>query len=167
MKLPEIAILVSSASAAITGGNVILTYRTFRRVRPKVKVKIHRSIFDLRNDHEDYGAFQHILRFRNEGQSPVSVERIELLAYRSKSRFGEYRVVRYASFERGATQEPLVVPALDGTTYKFAVDVLKREGVFKHQRFRVVLTNGQTVLSKVVGRRWSMEIDEDDVDAIT
>jgi len=159
MKLPEIAILVSSVSAAITGGNVILTYRTFRRVRPKVKVRVWRTA------PPSCGAephWQYILRFLNKGLSPVHVERIELYAYKSSNRFSESEFLSGNRFERDTVREPLMVPALDGTTYRFTYDSLTQPGGGRYLRFRVLLTNGRTAITPVISLK---SMGHDKIDA--
>lgn len=161
MKLPEIAILVSSVSVAITGGNAILTYRTFRRVRPKIKVRLWRVGLWTYEAEDQASEFMFILRLLNSGTTPVSVERIELVSYASRLRCGDYRFIKGVRFIAGASDEPPVVPALDGTTYRFHLSVDERNLLAEHLRFQVLLSNGCTVTSRLLTtKRTQIDIGE-------
>jgi hypothetical protein len=159
LTLPETAILVSSISAAVTGGNVFLTYRTFRRVRPKIKAKIWREAAPPDGD----DGWQYILRFINKGLSPVAIERIDLVAHRTRFRWSDFGLIKGVRFERGTSQEPIVISALDGTTYRFTFDMDRHPGRYRSLRFRVLLTNGRTTSTRSVRykrEKWDAE-DED------
>lgn len=154
MDLPEIAIVVSSASALFTAVNVVVSYRTFKRVRPNVKVWLSRTGLSVTESGIDGGAYVFILRFLNNGTTPVSVERVEL--WTSRKRIRREHLVHGKRFERGVTNhEPPVVPALDGTVYRYHVprSALPEENV--PTRFRVLLSNGRVAYSPLVpGGLW-------------
>ena len=153
MKLPEVAILVSSISAAITGGNVILTYRTFRRVRPKIKVRLWRVGLWTYEAEDQKAELMFILRLLNSGTTPVSVERIELVSHESRLRYSDYRLIKGVRFAPGTPDEPPVIPALDGTTYRLHLSIDERHVLTEHLRFRVLLSNGRTATSHLLTRK--------------
>ncbi|MFF9142704.1 hypothetical protein ACF09G_34685 [Streptomyces albogriseolus] len=147
MELPEIAIWVSSGSAVFTATNAIVSYRTFKRVRPKVKVRLWRTGIATYEDESRRAQYQFILRFLNHGTTPVSVERIELHRFESWHPWARSRILKGKRFRE---DERLTIPALDGTTYSFYMPVGSKPEA-KYVRFRVLLSNGRTAIGPVLG----------------
>jgi hypothetical protein len=141
--LPVLAIVISTASALFTGINVVVSVKTYRRVRPKVRVHLFRSSVVRVNK-----SYHLKLRFVNGGSNPVSVERIELVSYDSRRRKGEPKLITGERFDKDLKPGP-VVPGLDGVTYSFYVPVsaMSRSRDRHHLRLRVLLSNGRTVRS--------------------
>lgn len=140
-------IAIGSAAAATV--NMTVAYRTFRRVRPKIKVRLWRTGLAAYEAGDNPAQHQFILRFLNNGTTPVSVERIELWTYLKRYRRGY--IVHGKRFERGfPNYEPPVVPALDGTTYRYNVPRSAKPDDDMRMRFRVLLSNGRVAVSPLV-----------------
>lgn len=140
---------IAIGGSAVASLNMIVSYRTFRRVRPKVKVRLWRTGLSVSESGIDGGRHVFILRFLNNGTTPVSVERIEL--WTSPKYHKRADLVHGKRFERGVTaHEPPVVPALDGTVYRYSVprSAMPVDGM--RTRFRVLLTNGRVAYSPPV-----------------
>lgn len=159
MDTAEIALVVSSASALFTASNMVVSYRTFRRVRPSVKVRLWRSGVQVHEHGSHPASYLFVLRLLNNGTTPVTVERIELCRYESRYGRRRFEMVKGSRFDPkgrwGVT--PPVLPALDGTIYRFAVS---QEAVSSrdHLRFRVLLSNGRTAASRLLPpKEWALE----------
>lgn len=162
MELPEIAIVVSSASAAITGVNALVSYRTFRRVRPKIQVRLWRTNTNALVSQSEKKEVNHtfVLRLINNGMTPVTLERVELCRYESRYSKRKFQLVKgsrgFDPQNRWGTVAP-VIPALDGTIYRFTVS---RRSATRgdHLRFRVLLSNGRTSTSRLIPTKdWSLD----------
>ncbi|GGV59444.1 hypothetical protein GCM10010277_63000 [Streptomyces longisporoflavus] len=142
-------IAIGAAGAATT--NVIFTGLTYRRVRPKVKVRLFRTGLRTGTDRgPDASEYQFVLRFTNDGTTPVSVERIELVSYPRWFRTKSFTHVKSKRFEASDPERPLV-PAVDGTTARFYLPMgrLTSEEL-KYLRFQVLLSNGDITISPKV-----------------
>ncbi|MFD7314932.1 hypothetical protein ACFV9Z_13410 [Streptomyces sp. NPDC059883] len=160
MELPEIAIVVSSASAAITGVNAFVSYRTFRRVRPKIQVRLWRTNVSVPEQEKKDATHVFVLRLINNGTTPVTLERVELCRYESGYNKRRFQMVKgsrgFDPNNRWGTVAP-VIPALDGTIYRFSV---ARNSITRgdHLRFRVLLSNGRTSTSRLLPTKdWSLD----------
>lgn len=157
MELPEIAIWVSSGSAVFTATNAIVSYRTFKRVRPKVKVALWRTGVVTYEDESRRAQYQFILRFLNNGATPVSVERIELHRFESWHPWAGSRILKGQLFQK---DERPTIPALDGTTCPFYMPVGSKPEA-KYVRFRVLLSNGRTAIGPLLGDKpWILDPPE-------
>ncbi|MFF7307604.1 hypothetical protein [Streptomyces sp. NPDC008137] len=140
--LPVVAIIISSVSALFTGINVVVGYRTYRRVHPKVKVRIfRRSVVTNRDGVKEY---QYVLRFRNMGANPVSIERIELVKHVRWHRKDTLPLLKGERFLPGEGER---VPPFDGITHGFSAPV-RTVPMSGRCRFRVLLSNGRTAMSR-------------------
>lgn len=153
-------IAIGAGSAAL--GNVIFTGLTYRRVHPKVKVSLFRTGTRTGTERNPEASdYQFILRFRNFGTTPVKVERIELVTHPRWYRTKNPELVKGQRFHAGH-DEPPVVPALDGVTHPFFLPMgrLSDPEECKHLRFRVLLSNGETVISpKLKEDEWLLPED--------
>ncbi|KUM79743.1 hypothetical protein [Streptomyces curacoi] len=153
-------IAIAAAGAAAT--NVIFTALTYRRVRPKVKVSLFRAGVRTGTERNPEASdYMFILRFRNAGTTPVKVERIELVAYPRWYKSKNPELVKGKRFHAGH-DEPPVVPALDGVTHPFYLPTgrLTDPEERKHLRFRVLLSNGESIVSpKLEDDEWLLPDD--------
>ncbi|MGW6738650.1 hypothetical protein [Streptomyces sp. NPDC055013] len=144
---------IALGSAGVATLNMFISYRTFRRARPKVKVALLRHIGKAGIEmYPEASEYQFILRFRNKGTTAVSVERIQLVHYPTKwFRSKVFWPLMAMRFEPPISSRPLI-PALDGMTFRFNVakEALSGISVRKHLRFRVLLSNGETVISRKI-----------------
>ncbi|MEU8579095.1 hypothetical protein [Streptomyces asoensis] len=142
---------IAIGSAGATALNMGVAYRTFRRARPKVKVKLSRTSLDANPEKgkKPYKVF--ILRFLNSGTTPASLERIELVAYKPPYRLDVPRVIHSVDFHPESRHESPLIPALSGIIYRFSM-VGTRYGKPDSEklRFRVVLSDGSTVVSRAL-----------------
>ncbi|MDF3145547.1 MULTISPECIES: hypothetical protein [unclassified Streptomyces] len=163
MGTAEVAMVVSSASALFTAANMVVSYRTFRRVRPSVKVRLWRTGVGLRERETKRRSYQFAVRLLNNGTTPVTVERIELCRYKSRYGRRRFELVKGSRFDTKGRwgDPPPVIPALDGTVQHFMVD----QGVLSngdHLRFRILLSNGRTAASPLLPpKQWAVESDTD------
>ncbi|MET8680916.1 hypothetical protein ABZW18_25880 [Streptomyces sp. NPDC004647] len=152
-------IAIGAASAAAT--NVVLTALTYRRVRPKVKVRLFRTGVRIGGREPEATEYQFTLRFSNSGTTPVKVERIELVTYPKWRRTKRFELVKGQRFDF-RDDEPPEVPALNGMTHRFRLPTerLTDSEQRKHLRFRVLLSNGETIVSsKLKADEWLL-LDE-------
>ncbi|MEV4789289.1 hypothetical protein AB0K53_28255 [Streptomyces tuirus] len=162
MSLAAIAIVVASVSALFTGANMLVSYRTFKRVRPNVKVRLWRTGAQVSEHEPDSAGYLFILRLLNNGATPVTVERIELCRYEASWSRRRFHLVKGTRFDANGKsgKEPPVVPALDGTTYRFSVRQRSLDPK-DHLRFRVLLSNGRTATSRLLPfNSWGFDSDE-------
>ncbi|MEU3137542.1 hypothetical protein ABZ691_32850 [Streptomyces sp. NPDC006854] len=140
-------IAIGAGTAALC--NVIFTGLTYRRVHPKVKVSLFRAGTRTGTEgNPEASDYMFILRFRNFGTTPVKVERIELVTYPKWYRTKHPELVKGKRFH-AKHEEPPVVPALDGLTHPFYLPTrrLTDKKQRTHLRFRVLLSNGESVVS--------------------
>ncbi|WP_141753574.1 hypothetical protein [Streptomyces agglomeratus] len=148
MKLPEIAIAVAIGSSLFTLGNMLVSVMTYRRVRPNVKVRLWRTgVATTTAGDTDGSEYQFILRFLNNGGTPVSVERIELMAYCRRFHPCEWELLKAKRFLASTPDRPLV-PAHNGTTHRFHLAHSSAVGTRHYLRFRV--TSGDAIRSRKV-----------------
>ncbi|MFE3248455.1 hypothetical protein [Streptomyces sp. NPDC059209] len=153
---------IALAAAGAAACNVLFTALTYRRVRPKVKVSLFRAGVrtgtELKPEASDY---QFVLRFTNCGTTPVKVERIALVTYPRWYKSKSPELVKGKRFQAGY-DEPPVVPALDGVTRPFFLSTgrLTDAKERKHLRFRVLLSNGESIVSpKLKDDEWLLPDD--------
>jgi hypothetical protein len=142
---------VAIGGAAVASLNMVVSYRTYRWVRPKVKIGLWRTGVSVPEQEDKDASHLFVLRLINNGTTPVTVERIELCRYESacgRRRFNMVKVTRFDPKNRWGTVPP-VLPALDGTIYRFTVP---QSSVTRgdHLRFRVLLSNDRTATSRLV-----------------
>ncbi|WP_328879110.1 hypothetical protein [Streptomyces sp. NBC_00299] len=131
---------IALASAGVATLNMLISYRTFRRVRPKVKVSVQGS--DVRGGEKGYNRL-YTLRLTNDGGTPVTVESVDLLTHSQSFTDVDSRKTD------GAKVRTIVVPAHDGVTHRVRFD-LPTSLAFNRDvpvRFRVLLSNGRAVVS--------------------
>ncbi|WP_158013112.1 hypothetical protein [Streptomyces sp. Root369] len=108
--------------------------------------------------YDDDSMYIIVLRFLNNGSTPVSVERVELSTF--KWRFGRKRPKEFHVAQVIRRNKP-VVPALDGTTFEFRVAGEIAPMGKRYTRFRVLLSNGRTALGPPIDPyRWII-LDDD------
>ncbi|MCX4834358.1 hypothetical protein OG746_37160 [Streptomyces sp. NBC_01016] len=141
-------IAIGAASAAAS--NVIFTALTYRRVRPKVGVSLFRAGVRTGTERNPEASdYLFILRFRNLGTTSVKVERIELVSYPRWHKSKKPKLIKGKRFYADH-DEPPVVPALDGITHPFYLPTgrLTDREERKHLRFHVLLSNGESIISR-------------------
>ena len=135
---------IALGSAGVTAFNVAISYRAFKRVRPKVRIFAHAEGVVGPTGRNVKGPARFSVRLLNDGTTTVSVERIELLVPLDATDGGGWQAVELREFERGKPgAELLDIPALGGTAYNFTVERSVIRGVYS-TRIRVLLSNGQT-----------------------
>ncbi|MEV5976241.1 hypothetical protein [Streptomyces sp. NPDC052114] len=136
---------IAMGAAGFAGINMIVSAKTYRRVRPKLKMKAERRSKHPvpQNDIEGSprSAYMFRLRLINEGTTPLGVERVELYTRDSRWPFKRLRLVK------GTRRlKPVTVDGLSGVIYPL---VLSSESLLHkgrgplYARTQATLTNGQ------------------------
>ncbi|MEH0445358.1 hypothetical protein QA811_17290 [Streptomyces sp. B21-102] len=144
---------IAIAGAVTAACNVYVSRRTFERVKPKVTVELWRSSAPPKRT-DDLAAERNVqlmLRFTNDGTTPASVERIDLRDY-GDGGWDLDGFVAGSRFEHRGPEDhkPFIVPALDGTTYRFKVPADRAPAPGTSLWFQVLLSNGTVLHSEEV-----------------
>ncbi|MFE0131216.1 hypothetical protein ACFWY6_06495 [Streptomyces sp. NPDC059037] len=144
---------IAMGAAGFAGLNMIVSAKTYLRVRPKLKVKTERRskhpVPQINIEGNPRSAYWFRLRLINDGTTPLGVERVELYTRDSRWPFKRLRLVKGTR-----TLKPVTVDGLSGVIYPV---VLTSKSLLcmgrgpLYARFYATLTNGQTVRGR---RMW-------------
>ncbi|MGM9380550.1 hypothetical protein [Streptomyces antibioticus] len=90
MSLPVIAIIISCASALFTASNMLVSFATYRRGKPRVKLKV-----EVQGQESYAGRSMLKLRFINKGSASVSLAAEELWFSIFPNRLRKARTVKW------------------------------------------------------------------------
>jgi len=142
---------IAVAGATVAAFSLLISWMAYRRVRPKVKVRVERwGIGPVLREGAREGEerdCRFAVRLINKGSTTAGAERVELVAHLSRVPRRKPELLKGVRFD-----EPFKIPALDGS--KLWMDLPERKlvggQVPRYLRFRVSLTDGRTVRSKKI-----------------
>ncbi|MFF4888137.1 hypothetical protein ACWD6Q_36025 [Streptomyces nigra] len=146
MSLAAWAILVASLSALFTGLNMLASWSTYRRVRPRIKIHVSWNDFGGPNQEPLF-----TIRFINRSLTPAVIEKLIMVSW-----LDEWLRTRYNDFEIIEGGQAKEIPPLGGIVWKATVSEKAYREIHECKNTEIVatLSNGTSIRTGRMFRRY-------------
>ncbi|MEU5197280.1 hypothetical protein AB0G86_25065 [Streptomyces scabiei] len=139
MNTAQLALVVACLSALFTGLNMLASWLTFRRAKPRVRMKIDPDMVFTPHDPKVHLE----IRFINRSASPISVESVTFFQDNVR-----YAILKEMNLESVDSEGGKEVPAFGGLLWKTSIPIntyMPMRGLLKHEWIVAQLSNGTIV----------------------
>ncbi|MET8031753.1 hypothetical protein [Streptomyces sp. NPDC005345] len=158
----NVARIIAGTSAAFTASSMAISYATYRRVRPRLKVRGGFSYITTHEPTESEPSHHMAISVRNHGQTAVRIKQVMVElgdgpVARLRKRIGRHRFSYHWWFPRLPEGSAMEAESFGGVRWSVLLDDLDFSSLDSgktHLRFAVELSSGVTVHS-----RWTSKPD--------